>query len=230
MVHNKRQQLQWWDAVVISIILFGFAIYNSTTIYFSTPSEILNQGKEFSSLDNWFGIGTILLELSLSFLYLKLRKFDFSQFQYRPTLKGTLAAVGIYLLMSLFTDIFTLLAEGDWDVISYIGGFGILYVLAEIDLSLLLFSFLNGIYEEIFFLGVCMAVPRKQLPWVLLYSLVIRFSFHTYQGLVSAMGIGFVIGGTYLFLYFKNKDKNLYPYMLSHAFADVFGASILYLL
>ena len=230
MVHNKRQHLQWWDIVVVSIILFGFAIYNSTTIYFSTPSEILNQGTEFSSLDNWFGIGTILLELSLSFLYLKLRKFDFSQFQYRPTLKGTLAAVGIYLLMSFFTDIFTLLAEGNWDVISYIGGFGILYVLAEIDLSLLLFSFLNGIYEEIFFLGVCMAVPRKQLPWVLLYSLVIRFSFHTYQGLASAMGIGFVIGGTYLFLYFKNKDKNLYPYMLSHAFADVFGASILYLL
>ena len=224
------QELQWWDVVVISVILFAFPIYNSTYAYLSTPSEILNQGTEFSSFDNWFGIGTTLLELGMGFLYLKFRNFEFSRWKFKPTMHGTIIAIGIYLVLALLVDIFTILTDGISETFAYIGSLGIIYTLSELDLSLLLFSFLNGIYEEIFFLGVCTAVPRKQTPAVLMYSLLIRFSFHTYQGLSSAIAIGFIIGGTYLWLYYRKTDKNLYPFMLSHAFADMLGASIIYML
>ena len=225
----KREKLQWWDVVVVSIILFGFAIYNSTSIFFTTSTEVLEQGTVFTSLDNWFGIFTIIIELSLSYLYLKIRRFDFSQWKYRITWKGTLAAVGIFVLMSLAMDLLDIVHYGWKEATAYVGQGGIWYVLSEIDFSLILFSLMNGVYEEIFFLGVCTSVPESQQKGVLIYSLVIRTAFHTYQGMVSALGIGLIIGGIYYYLY-KKKGQNLYPYMLSHSFADIFGVGFLALL
>ena len=96
-------------------------------------------------------------------------------------------------------------------------------------MSLIIFSLLNGVYEEIFFLGVCTSVEEKYKSWAFAYSLLIRFSFHTYQGIVAALGIGFVLGIIYYFLFIKS-DKNLYPFMLAHSFADIVGASLLNLL
>lgn len=45
--------------------------------------------------------------------------------------------------------------------------------------------------------------------------------------MLSAIGIGFVFGITFLVFYSKSKDKNLLPFFLGHAIADVFGLSIL---
>lgn len=225
----KRRQLEWWDVVILSLILFGGAIWSSTEFFLTASPEILAQGTEFTVLDNLYGIATILVELGLSYLYLRWRKFDFSQWKYKITWKGTAAAVGIFLLLSLGMDLVSIVSLGWAEATAYVGEGGIWYVLSEIDGSLIAFSLLNGVYEEIFFLGVCTAVPERQQKGVLCYSLLIRFSFHTYQGIPSALGIGFVIGGIYYLLYQKT-SKNLYPYMLSHSFADIVGAGILPLL
>ena len=226
----KRKELQWWDVIVISVILFGFAIYNSTMTVFHTSAEVLEQGTVFTSADNWFGIASILVELTIAYLYLRLRRFDFSQWHYKITWKDTLLAIGLFLLMSVVMDAADVLVYGWAEATAYVGEGGFWVVIQEMDLSLILFSLLNGTYEEIFFLGVCMVVTEKQRPWVLLYSLLIRFSFHTYQGMASALEIGFIIGLIYLFFYSRKTDRNLYPFMLSHAFADIFGAGILTLL
>ncbi len=225
----KRRELQWWDVVILSLILFGSAIWNSTVFLFTATPEMMEYATDFSVLDNLYGILSILVELGVSYVYLRWRKFDFSQWRYRITWKGTAAAVGIFLLMSLAMDLVTIVSYGWAEATAYVGQGGIFGVLAQIDGSLIAFSLLNGVYEEIFFLGVCTAVPEGQKKGVLAYSLVIRFSFHTYQGLSAALGIGFVIGGIYYLLYVKS-NQNLYPYMLSHAFADIFGAGILPLL
>lgn len=225
----KRRELQWWDVVILSLILFGSAIWNSTVFLFTATPEMMAYATDFSVLDNLYGILSILVELGVSYVYLRWRKFDFSQWRYRITWKGTAAAVGIFLLMSLAMDLVTIVSYGWAEATAYVGQGGIFGVLAQIDGSLIAFSLLNGVYEEIFFLGVCTAVPEGQKKGVLAYSLVIRFSFHTYQGLSAALGIGFVIGGIYYLLYVKS-NQNLYPYMLSHAFADIFGAGILPLL
>ena len=91
------------------------------------------------------------------------------------------------------------------------------------------YALLNGFYEEFFFLGLLTSVREKHKWWVLLYSTIIRISFHTYQGLVWALVIGVVYGLFYYFLY-KYKFKNLLPFFLMHALADMFGSSLMYLL
>lgn len=86
---------------------------------------------------------------------------------------------------------------------------------------------LNGFYEEIFFLGVCLSAKLEKRMYYFIYSLVICYSFHTYQGNISALAIGFLVRGIYYFLYTRPKEKNLFPFFLAHAITDVFGAGII---
>ena len=225
----KIKNLKWWDIVILSMILFGGAIYSSTSIYFDSEFQHLTNLTEFSKLDNIYGIFTILIELSIAFLYLKWRKFDFSQWKYEITWKKTMKSVALFILVALSLDAFEILFSGWENATAYIGSHGYAYILENIDMSLIVFSLFNGFYEEIFFLGACFSVEEKHRPWAFAYSLLIRFSFHTYQGITAALGIGFVLGIFYYFL-FEKSDKNLYPFMLAHSFADILGASILSLL
>lgn len=61
---------------------------------------------------------------------------------------------------------------------------------------------------------------------MLILSLIIRFAFHTYQGLLGAMVIS-TLGMVFILL--RLKDDELVAFMLAHAFFDVFGLG-LYLL
>ena len=225
----KIKKLKWWDVVIVSIILFGGAIYSSTSIFFSPDFQNLTNLTEFSKLDNIYGIFTILFELTVAFLYLKWRKFDCFQWYYRITWKKTLYAFALFTIIALSLDVFEILFSGWQNATAYVGTSGYLNILYHLDMSLIIFSLLNGVYEEIFFLGVCTSVEEKYKSWAFAYSLLIRFSFHTYQGIVAALGIGFVLGIIYYFLFIKS-DKNLYPFMLAHSFADIVGASLLNLL
>ena len=93
----------------------------------------------------------------------------------------------------------------------------------------ILYDLLNGFYEEFFFLGLLTSVQDRYKWWILLYSTIIRISFHTYQGMLWALTIGVGFGLLYYFLY-KYKVKNLLPFFLVHALADMYGSSLLYVL
>ncbi len=226
---EKRKNLCWYDIVFTSLILFGGAIWDSTVTFLTTSPEILAQGTEFTTLDNIYGIVTEVVELTIVFVYLKLRKFDFSQWKYKITGKSTIYAIALFLLLSVLLDCADILVYGWAESTQFIGQGGFFDVLAEIDFSLILFSLLNGFYEEIFFLGICTSVKDEQRIPVFIYSLIVRTSFHTYQGLVPALEIGIIIGIVYYFAY-RKKNDNLYLYMTSHALADVFGVGIIPLL
>ena len=91
------------------------------------------------------------------------------------------------------------------------------------------YALLNGFYEEFFFLGLLTSVKEKHQWLVLVYSVIIRISTHTYQGLLWALVIGLVYGFFYYFLY-KCVVKNLLLFFIMHALADMFAPSLLYLL
>ncbi|MFB2538465.1 MULTISPECIES: CPBP family intramembrane glutamic endopeptidase [unclassified Acinetobacter] len=91
--------------------------------------------------------------------------------------------------------------------------------------SLSVFSFLNGFYEELFFMGLVMATQVKYLRHAIVYSLFVRFIFHLYQGIAGAstiLTLGFV------FLLWRKKVNSLVPFMLAHAYFDLFGLGLPY--
>lgn len=230
MNKEKITVLRWFDIVILTIILIGQGIVNSTLLYLDMLKNPVvpytGNGVEFSSLQNYQALANQLVWLFLACLYLLFRNFDFSVWfkKIRLTAWLPLQTIGIFLLIALAMDIFHLLTyQFANPAIPSLPG-----IFSKLDLSLILYSLLNGFYEEIFFLGICLTVKPEYQKWAFLYSLIIRFSFHTYQGLGAAFGIGILMGFIFYFLYKKMGQKNLLPFFLAHAIADMIGLSIIF--
>lgn len=234
LIRNKEKlnYLKWWDILIITLIMFGYFIYSSTTSFFGLPDTNITQIPKFTNDTNWQALILQLGLLAITFIYLYLRNFDFSNWKIKVNLKSILMGIAIFIGVALIFDIYYTVVYSLFPIDN-----SMLYeaqqvseslsIFQNIDLSLILYSMLNGFYEEIFFLGVCLSVKPEKRMYYFIYSLVIRYSFHTYQGNISALAIGFLVGGIYYFLYTRPKEKNLFPFFLAHAITDVFGAGII---
>lgn len=228
MNKEKITTLKWFDIAILSLILTGHGIIYSTIQYLDMLKNpvIPYPDLGFSPIENYQALAFLLVWLFVAFLYLLWRNFDFSVWlrKIRLTPWVPLQALGFFLLAALVMDVFHLLSYEF--AIPAIPSF--LPIVADFDLSLVLYSLLNGFYEEIFFLGICLTVKPEHQKWAFLYSLLIRFAFHTYQGLGAAFGIGILVGSLFFFLYQKMNKKNLLPFFLAHSIADMIGLSVLY--
>lgn len=95
-----------------------------------------------------------------------------------------------------------------------------------LSVSLVLFALLNGFFEEVFFLGLVLAVSPRWRPLAIVLSLGVRFAFHTYQGLAGAATIT-TLG--LVFLLARRRISALPPFMLAHACFDVTGLGLIHL-
>lgn len=223
--------LTWYDVLIVTVILFGQPIWLSTELYLTGTSQITAGVSQSVASQDYYMImlqgGSLLFALS----YLYFRQFDFKQWQVKIDLKSTGQAIGLFLLFSALMEVlFWFLSPGYSDYFAATrfnpwGGF--LEFLSQISLSRVLYALLNGVYEELYFLGMALAVKPQHRPWYWLFSLLVRISFHTYQGLLSAFGIGLILGIGYYIWYDRLGKTNLYPVFLSHAIADVWGLNLL---
>lgn len=229
--------LKWFDIVIITVIMFGQFIYRSTELYLGSMDQVpytegitdtASNGAAYSS-----NLYLQLILLALALLYLVIRRYDFKQLPIRFSWSVLFWVPFIFALMGIIADIVTTISGEynyfDLQLWPYIDLMEIVRKFAALSPMAILYSLLNGLYEEFFFLGLLTSVEDKYKWQVLLYSTLIRFSFHTYQGLLWAFMIGVVFGLLYYFLY-KYKVKNLLPFFLMHALADMFGSSLIYLL
>lgn len=227
---RKIQYLKWFDLLILTVLMFGFAIITSAFGYLDLISgkTTNEEAVSFSTEENYIQFIIQSITLLLAFLYLKWRKFDFKSWTIKPSLKGIGQAIGIFIIAALALDIYTLLVNAlinsPLDVVDESKDSLLPWV---IDFSTILHSLLNGFYEEIFFLGVCLALKPEYLKWTLFYSLIIRFSFHTYQGMEAALGIGFIYGMLMYLMYKKMNTNNIFAFGLAHSFADIIGLGIL---
>ena len=174
-----------------------------------------------------------IILLAIALAYLLLRNFDFKQLPIRFKWSVLFWVPFIFAIVGLFGDIVTTVS-GEYDyfnvnLFAYIDPMQIIHKFLALSPMAIAYALLNGFYEEFFFLGVMTSVNQKYKWWALAYSTLIRISFHTYQGLVWAVVIG-VIYGLFYYVLYKKVIKNLLPFFLMHALADMFGSSILYLL
>lgn len=224
------KELKWQDILILTMLMFGRAIWQSILMWISLEDQAISTHIEFSAADNIEALKSQVLMLLLAMGYLRLRNFDFSQWKAKITLMATAHGILLFVVAALVLDVYFIMIENLFVSptpsemmadISFVNP-----MLAQINYTTILFAVLNGVYEEIYFLGMCLCVSPKKVKHVFLFSFLIRISFHTYQGIVPAIGLGF-LGIVYYIAYEKSSRRNLYPFFLSHAIADVVGLGIL---
>ena len=243
-VHPEKplKELKWYDIAIVTAIMFGQFIVWSTQAFIasfqpvgqavSTATETAtNTATDGAAYSSNFTLQIILLTLALA--YLLLRNFDFKQLPIRFKWSVLFWVPFIFAIVGLFGDIVTTVS-GEYDyfnvnLFAYIDPMQIIHKFLALSPMAIAYALLNGFYEEFFFLGVMTSVNQKYKWWALTYSTLIRISFHTYQGLLWAVVIG-VIYGLFYYVLYKKVIKNLLPFFLMHALADMFGSSLLYLL
>ena len=238
--NQPTKNLRWFDFLTLTGILWGIFIYRSTSYLWYTIQP-MNEGTAIISNTSdsgaayWSNLDLQLHLLAFALLYLWLRRYDFSQLKIRFSWSVLFWVPVIFAAMGLLADVLysvtgyynyfspEVLERIDWSLGSLFSKFA---GLSEIAIA---YSLLNGFYEEFFFLGLLTSVEDKYRWQALVFSTLVRISFHTYQGISSALIIGVAIGLFYYFLY-KYKVKNLLPFFFVHAIADMFGSSLIYLL
>lgn len=236
-IHPKEplKYLRWFDILILTLIMFGRFIQTSTILYLTPQTasseaavDTATEGAAFS--DN-FTLQLFLLAIALAYLWL--RHFDFKQLPIRFKWSVLFWTPLLFIMVGLIGDLVTTLT-GEYNYFDpqlwqYIDLLEIFRKFAALTPMAILYGLLNGFYEEFFFLGLLTSVREQQKWWVLLYSTLIRISFHTYLGMTWALLIGVVYGLLYYFLY-KYKVKNLLPFFFMHSLADMFGSSLMYVL
>lgn len=231
---EKLVNLKWFDILIITVILFGNAIYISTTSFFSLSESMVGDSIDYSQSDYWYLFWTQLFFLIVALIYLRLRNYDFSHWHIRITPKaillGAILFIGAALVFDLYFMLVGYLVPGlwGWDVTSDAWSSPSLWdTIMSADLSSILYALLNGFYEEIFFLGICLSVESKKIFPAFLYSLIVRYSFHTYQGNISAIAIGFILGTIFYLVYIRTGRRNLVPFFVAHSIADILGVGLI---
>lgn len=234
------KNLRWFDIGMVTLIMFGQFIVRSTEMYLASLSPSVstaisetstNTASEGAGYSSNFTLQVILLVLAI--IYLWIRHFDFKQLPIRLKWSVLFWVPFIFAIMGLFADMVSTLS-GQYNyfspqVLAFISPMAVIDKFMVLSPMAIAYALLNGFYEEFFFLGLLTSVKEKYKWWVLLFSTIVRVSFHTYQGMLWALVIGVVFGLFYYFLY-KYKVKNLLPFFLMHALADMFGSSLIYLL
>ncbi|MFC3928351.1 CPBP family glutamic-type intramembrane protease [Streptococcus caprae] len=222
--------LKWWDIPILTILMFGTAIFSSMQVFFTTSGAGDSELTQPDTLQNLYMLLFEGVTLAIALAYLAWRRFDFKQWHFAPTVKATVTAIGLFVFLAFSVDVFfILLSPGyagqifgtPWDIPAGLVAFFSQFT----NISMVALALLNGCYEEIYFIGMCSVVEKRYRPWIFVLSLLVRISFHTYQGVLAALAIGLILGIFYRFWYEK-KDNNLYPIFLSHAIADVVGLGI----
>ncbi|RTE50663.1 CPBP family glutamic-type intramembrane protease [Actinobaculum sp. 352] len=190
------------------------------------PMTITEDGEVVFSVEANYGalareFGLFLIAM----LYLYLRRFDFRTWNVRFTWTTPLFACLLFLGGALLYDMYFLLTAPLAEKLPFPGPIGASF--NEETVSRVIYGLFNGMCEELYFLGICLAVAPKHLKWVFPFSLLVRVGFHTYQGTISALGIGLVLGSFMFLAYRYSKDKNLLPFFLAHSMGDIFGLGVL---
>lgn len=224
---EKNSYLKWFDILVLTLILWGEGIYTSTVSYIALIQGVttVDDNLSFSAADNYIALALQAGLLLLALLYLWLRRFDFKAWTIRFNLKAVICSALIFLAAALLLDVYFLLNDPLTGVPPFPGPIGAFF--GSETLSSVIYALFNGVYEELYFLGICLAVRKDHLKWAVPFSLLIRVSFHTYQGMLSALGIGLLFGIFMYLLYRRSKDSNLLPFFFAHAIGDIFGLGIL---
>lgn len=224
MPSSKIKSLNFIDIVVLAVIFFGSSMISSLISYYQLYQYGLVESESLS-INDLASYQVMIVEavlLCLAGMYLLWRRFDFKVLNFTVncyTLPYTfMLVVSAGLIADIYQYLHAFLIPEHYPQTSNI------YQEISYTPELILTSLFNGFFEEIFFIGLVFTVKTKMLPQALVFSIFVRFIFHTYQGLAGALTIT-TLGLT--FWLFRRKINVLVPFFLAHAIFDIFGLSTL---
>lgn len=226
---SAKRPLTYLDFVVLSFIFFGYFAYVSVVGYIHEPTPDPILASSFSDDANWSSILIELTFLVVAGIYLWWRKFDVKLLDFSVNKMTLPMVIGLLIVGGLTTD---LVLYGSYGISTGDSPFipdatqAQTDLFAHISIALLLFAVVNGFYEELFFMGLTFAVLPKHRLYALISSVFVRFIFHIYQGLWSAVAIAMM---GVVFIALRQKIKSITPFAIAHAVFDVFGAGIIFL-
>jgi membrane protease YdiL (CAAX protease family) len=209
----------FWEIIIVLLIGFGLPIYTSTISFLKVNSDYtISWTYKLTSQGHYSIIIFEIVALALIVYFLKLRGWKKEDFNLEFTLK--LIWTGLLIMF-----VKNIISNGSYKVFEY---FNVLdkstaehvqFGLEANWISILLIVIINSFYEEFILIGYLFKRLHNLHPYlVILISLIIRESYHTYQGwmsLIVIIPIGLVFG------YYYAKHRKLWPVIFAHAFTNL---------
>jgi len=207
------------EFMIVILVAFGYFILRSFSWIFEISEE--NAIVLFTNLDLYWLIVLELVALLLVAVFLYLRNYKFSDFNFAFSLESSTYGLVLfsanyilyYLLYMTVATVFTELFNNAITISA--SPFEINTTIPAI----IAISIVNPVFEETIVVGYIVKSLEKSLaPAVIIgLSVLIRLSYHVYQGpiiLVSILPMGL------LFAWLYWKTRRLWPLILAHAVLD----------
>ena len=182
-----------------------------------TTTNVASDGAAYSS-----NFTFQLIMLGITFLYLLIRNYDFKQLPIRLSWSVFIWVPLIFAVVGIFGDIITTLS-GEYNyfnsqLLPFIDPMEIIRKFTALTPMAIGYALLNGFYEEFFFLGLLTSVKEKHQWLVLLYSVIIRISFHFIPYLSRiTLGLGYWSCLWTILLFLVQVCSQEFTAILSHA-------------
>lgn len=202
------------DAAVVSAVCFGLSIVVSLqAVLAGFPAA------RFSEAGNTWMICEEIAWSAIALIYLFIRGFDISSLYPSPSVRGSLAGLGLFvgawLAGALVIGPFVNIEKPQMIEFSYAG---------ISLLSTVVFAMVNGAFEEVFLLGVLVrGLKGFGLSLAIGLPLLVRILYHLYQG---PLGVVWVLVFGLMFSLFYVRRQQLWPPVLAHILWDIVPAVV----
>lgn len=207
------------EFLIVLLIGFGLLIYSSTRGFFIVNSNYDHTWTYKITSQGHFSLVIYETVALLIILYiLKVRNWSVSDFNLEFTFRMIWIALLLMFIRNIIGSIgiklFELVNIADKSTQNHVQ-----YGLESNWISISLIIIINSIYEEVLVIGYFFKRLEKYHPVIVIgFSMLIRLSYHTYQGwmsLFSIIPLGLVFG------YYYYKYKKLWPLIIAHGFGNL---------
>lgn len=206
--------------------IFGIVAICFGTFIFRSAGYVVEQPQTHVTFSDAGMVHLILMEAFLAMgavWVLRLRRYPLERLKPQPTRLDSLLGLCVFVAAELVgMGIVNAFPHAEYErqpIVAMTEGVHLSGVLVLVT------SIVNGLYEETFLMGYLVDAFRPSgASFALGVSLLVRMSYHLYQGpigVVSVLGFGVVVGLFYL------RTGRLWPVVLAHMLADAFALASL---
>jgi membrane protease YdiL (CAAX protease family) len=213
---HKETFYKVMELIIVLLIGFGLFIYSSTNSFLDNIESPTEQ--DFNSFDFYFIVIYELIALTIIIYILKKRKWNIQNFNL--DFKLNVLFIALILVILRYSLNFIL-----YESLTFFNLFNpelipqTEFVFSISTFSIVLMLIVNSIFEETILIGYLFKrLERLHIAIIIIFSLLIRLSFHTYQGTAEiprVIALGLVLG-LYYGLY-----KKLLPVILAHGIGNL---------